>query len=188
MRTVEVLRGFDLEGVRIEIVRGDITEEDVDVIVNAANSHLKHGGGVAGAIVRRGGREIQVESDEYVRRNGPVKTGNVAVTSAGKLKARWIVHAVGPVWGEGNEDEKLKDAVMNSLKKADELGARSISIPAISSGIFGFPKERCAEVFFETIKNFVASKPKNLKLIRLCNIDSETSEIFLRKSFEFFGK
>ena len=183
-----VLRSFEVGGIKVEIVQDDITRENVDAIVNAANSHLKHGGGVAGAIVRRGGREIQMESDEYVRKNGPVKTGEVAVTSAGKLNAKWIIHAVGPIWGEGNEDEKLRNAVYNSLKKADELGAESISLPAISSGIFGFPKERCAEIFFKTIKEFASSNPKKLKLVRLCNIDSETANIFLRKSFEFFGE
>lgn len=183
---MNVLRSFEIGGLRVEVVQGDITEENVDVIVNAANSHLKHGGGVAGAIVRRGGREIQIESDEFVRKNGPVKTGEVAVTSAGKLKAKWIIHAVGPMWGEGNEDEKLRNAVLNSLRKADELGAKSISIPAISSGIFGFPKDRCAKIFFKTIREFAATNPKNLKLVRLCNIDSETANIFLKKSLEFF--
>jgi len=184
MRT---LRKFGYSGITIEIVQGDITKESTDVIVNAANSMLKHGGGVAGAIVKNGGFSIQKESDKYVEKCGPVKTGEVAVTSAGKLKAKWIVHAVGPIWGEGQENEKLSSAIINSLKTAEKLGAESISLPAISSGIFGFPKDKCADVFFEALKNYIDNyKPKNLKRIRLCNIDNLTCEIFLKKSLEHF--
>lgn len=184
---MKILRKFNYSGVTIEIVQGNITKEDTDVIVNAANSMLKHGGGVAGAIVKNGGFSIQRESDEYVKKHGPVRTGEVAVTSAGELKAKWVIHAVGPIWGEGNEDEKLSSAIVNSLKVADGLGAKSISLPAISSGIFGFPKDRCADVFFETLRKFLDDhKPKNLKKIRLCNIDDLTCQIFLRKSFEWF--
>jgi len=99
----------------LRIVRGDITEERVDAIVNAANSHLKHGGGVAGAIVRKGGESIQRESDEWVRQHGPVPTGQVAVTGAGNLPAKAVIHAVGPVWGEHPQkeaDKLLKGAVL----------------------------------------------------------------------------
>ncbi|MFN4183004.1 MAG: macro domain-containing protein, partial [bacterium] len=119
----------------VKIVEGDITEEQVDAIVNAANSYLKHGGGVAGAIVRKGGKIIQEESD----RIGYVPVGEVAITSAGALPAKKVIHAVGPRWGEGNENEKLRSAVWNSLKKAQEEQFQSISLPAISAGIFGFP-------------------------------------------------
>ncbi|HCZ06008.1 MAG: putative ATPase [Thermotogota bacterium] len=184
MSTKELKR-FKKAGIDIVIVKGDITTEKVDAIVNAANSHLQHGGGVAGAIVRAGGESIQRESDEYVKENGPVPTGGVAVTGAGNLKAKYVIHAVGPVWkgGKADEEKKLSEAVYNSLKKAHELGLCSISMPAISSGIFGFPKERCAEIFFETIARFLKEhKETSLKEIRLCNIDSETCEIFLEKS------
>jgi len=109
----------------IRIVRGDITAEQVDAIVNAANSYLKHGGGVAAAIVRKGGESIQRESDEWVKQYGPVPTGKVAVTGAGNLPAKVVIHSVGPVWSEHKPeeaDELLKSAVWNSLKAAHDRG------------------------------------------------------------------
>ncbi|HEW93042.1 MAG TPA: macro domain-containing protein [Thermotogaceae bacterium] len=184
---MKILRKFNYSNVTIEIVQDDITTQNTEAIVNAANSQLQHGGGVAGAIVRKGGFSIQKESTEYVKKYGPVKTGEVAITSAGNLKAKYVIHAVGPVWGEGKEDEKLRSAVINSLKAAEELNLESISMPAISSGIFGFPKDRCANIFFKAIKDFIDNnKPKKMKTIRLCNIDESTSKIFLEKSFDYF--
>lgn len=176
-----ILKEMKYKGVKIQIVHGDLTEENVDAIVNAANSHLMHGGGVAGAIVRKGGYEIQKESDEYVRKNGPVKTGNAAVTSGGKLKAKYVIHAVGPVWRGGNnhEDDLLYSAVYNSLLKAKEIGAESLSMPAISTGIFGFPKERAVGIFARAIKDFI-DQNSGVKLIRICNIDKKTAEIFAK--------
>ncbi|HEX9934838.1 MAG TPA: macro domain-containing protein, partial [bacterium] len=103
----------------VELVEGDITELQVDAIVNAANPQLAHGGGVAGAIVRKGGVIIQQESDIWVRARGPVPVGWAAITSAGSLAARYVIHAVGPRMGEGNEDEKLKRATIASLETAD---------------------------------------------------------------------
>src|SRR5574340_23751 len=127
-------------GGRLQLVEGDITAEQVDAIVNAANSHLLHGGGLAGALVRHGGDVIQQESNAWVRAHGPVSHTRPAWTSAGRLPARYILHAVGPVWGEGDEDSKLSAAVQGSLSLADELGLVSLALPAISTGIFGFPK------------------------------------------------
>jgi len=178
----EVRKEIMFQGVKIQIVKGDITKEVVDAIVNAANSYLKHGGGVAGAIVRKGGYEIQKESDEILRKNGPVPTGEAVVTNAGKLKARYVIHAVGPVWrgGKENEDSLLYNAVYNSLLRAKELGLKSISIPAISTGIFGFPKERAAKIFEKAIRDFIEKENGSIKLIRLCNIDEETTEIFIK--------
>lgn len=173
-----LLATFQFRDVVIEIVQNDITHQETEVIVNAANSYLQHGGGVAGAIVRAGGEEIQKVSDEYVKKYGPVPVSHVAVTKAGKLRAKYIFHAVGPVWGEGNEHEKLYNCIRNILQKADELGIRSISIPAISSGIFGFPKKDCAMVFLKAIRDYLSSQSTGLKLIRLCNIDRQTSDIF----------
>lgn len=173
-----LLASFVIGNVTVEIVQDDITRQDSDVIVNAANSYLHHGGGVAKAIVIAGGEDIQKESDEYVRKYGPIPVSHVAVTGAGKLKAKYIFHAVGPVWGEGNEHEKLYNCIKNVLAKADELGVKSISIPAISSGVFGFPKKDCALVFMKAIRDYLASSTL-LKTIRLCNIDKQTSDIFL---------
>lgn len=171
-----------IAGRKIQIVHGDITLEEVDAIVNAANSHLAHGGGVAGAIVRRGGMGIQRESDEIVRNHGPVPVGEAVVTSGGRLKARYVIHAVGPIWrGEGREDSLLYNAVYNSLKRASELGLKSISMPAISTGIFGFPKKRAAPIFRRAISDFFNRyRDSSIEMVRICNIDRETCDIFLR--------
>lgn len=133
----------------IRLVKGDITERAVDAIVNAANSYLKHGGGVAGAILRKGGGIIQKESDKI----GFVPVGSSVVTGAGKLPCNAVIHAVGPKMGEGNEDAKLRSSLNSSLTLASERKFRSISIPAISSGIFGFPKDRCAKILVGEAKN-----------------------------------
>jgi len=182
---MKVLLRIKIKNTIVEIVNGDITKEKVDAIVNAANSHLRHGGGVAGAIVRAGGKIIQDESDEYVRKYGPVKTGEVAVTGAGDLSAKYVIHTVGPIWrgGQNKEKELLARAVRNVLKKASELRLKSISIPAISSGIFGFPKKLCAEIFANEIEDFLKNNQSSLELIRLTNIDENTSKIF-KKIFE----
>ena len=171
-------------GQLLQIRQGDLTQEDVDAIVNAANSHLAHGGGVAGAIVRRGGYEIQEESDRWVAEHGAVPTGQVAVTSAGSLPCKWVIHAVGPVWhgGSAHEEELLESAVLNSLLKAEELRLGSIALPAISSGIFGFPKERCAEIMIATAVNFFKDHPQSaLRRVCFTNIDELTVEIFEEK-------
>jgi O-acetyl-ADP-ribose deacetylase (regulator of RNase III) len=160
-------------GARIRIVQGDITEEPVDAIVNAANGRLSHGGGVAGAIVRRGGAAIQEESDAWVEHHGEVPTGSAAITGAGDLEARYVIHAVGPVWGSGDEEAKLARAARSALDLAMEYGLESISLPAISSGIFGFPKDRCAKVLLEVV--LASEGPEE---IRLCNLDDLTAGIF----------
>jgi O-acetyl-ADP-ribose deacetylase (regulator of RNase III) len=167
---------------KLEIVHGDLTNETVDAIVNAANSHLVHGAGVAGAIVRRGGIQIQHESDEWVRRYGPVSHAEPAYTSGGNLPCRFVIHAVGPIWGEGNEDQKLVAAISGSLRLADRLGVTSLAFPPISTGIFGFPKERAAPIFYNTIRNYFVEHPATLlKLVRLCIIDIPTLEVFLNE-------
>jgi O-acetyl-ADP-ribose deacetylase (regulator of RNase III) len=175
------LKEWNINGIKVEIDICDITKDDSEAIVNAANSSLKHGGGVAWAIVKAGGYEIQKESDEYVKEHGPVPTGNVAVTSAGKLKAKYVIHAVGPIWkcGKNNEDELLFKAVYNSLARANELGVKSIAMPAISTGIYGFPKDRCARIFGEAIAKFIENfKDTKIKRIKICHIDENSARIF----------
>mgnify|MGYP001025470695 FL=1 len=165
----------------IQIRQGDLTQEDSDAIVNAANSYLEHGGGVAGAIVRRGGDSIQQESDQWVRQHGNVPAGQVAVTGAGRLPCKVVIHAVGPIWEGGGqgEDELLRQAVWHSLLKANELQLSSISIPAISSGIFGFPKPRCAQILVKTALDFCAQYPgSSVREIRFTNIDDLTVRLF----------
>ncbi len=163
----------------LQIVSGDITAETSDAIVNAANEYLQHGGGVAGAILRRGGATIQQESDAWVRKHGRVSHAHPAWTSGGKLPAKYVIHAVGPVWGEGDEDGKLADAIRGSLQTADQLGLSSISLPAISTGIFGFPKERAAPIILSTIEDYFLHHESGLKVIRLVLFDKATLQAFL---------
>jgi putative ATPase len=170
-------------GQRLQVVRGDITQEPVDAIVNAANGRLAHGGGVAGAIVRRGGQEIQDESRAWVREHGPVPTGGAAITGAGDLQARYVIHAVGPVWRDGHEEpEQLRSAVWSALALADEHDLASISLPAISSGIFGFPKPLAARVIWDAVEAYFDEYPDSgIEVVRFCNIDAETAELFLEE-------
>ena len=159
----------------LRLVSADLTERDVDAIVNAANTHLQHGGGVAGAIVRNGGQIIQDESDAI----GYVPVGGAAITSAGRLKARFVIHAVGPRMGEGDEDAKLRKAVASVLALAADKGLKSISMPAISAGIFGFPKNQCAKILVAGSIGFLKSKPKNsLDLVEFCILDKEAFDYF----------
>ncbi|MBI5640606.1 MAG: macro domain-containing protein [Nitrospirae bacterium] len=167
----------------LRLVRGDITERDVDAVVNAANSHLQHGGGVAGAIVRKGGDIIQEESD----RIGFTPVGTAVITGAGRLPSRFVIHAVGPRMGEGNEDIKLKSAVQASLILASQKNLKSISLPAISSGIFGFPKDRCAKILVSEAADFLRkNSTTSLEVIEFCIYDDLTLGYF-RKEFERLG-
>ena len=135
---------------RLELVEGDITEMDTDAIVNAANERLAHGGGVAGVISRKGGPAIQRESDAWVRQHSRVTTGSAAITSGGNLKARYVIHAVGPVYdGTPRSAELLASAVRAALRMADDHGLKSIALPAISTGIFGYPVEEAARVMLQ---------------------------------------
>jgi O-acetyl-ADP-ribose deacetylase (regulator of RNase III) len=164
----------------LRLVQGDITERGVDAIVNAANSHLQHGGGVAGAIVRKGGQIIQDESDKI----GYTPVGTAVITSGGKLPARFVIHTVGPRMGEGDEDNKLKNAVISTLQLASEKGLKSISMPAISSGIFGFPKDRCAKILVNESAEYLRKNPKSpLEIVEFCVYDDNTMEHF-KKEFE----
>ncbi|MDQ6722675.1 MAG: macro domain-containing protein [Thermoproteota archaeon] len=170
----------------LRLVEGDITERKVDVIVNAANSYLMHGGGVAGAIVRKGGKIIQEES----RKIGFVKVGSSVITSSGNLPCKAVIHTVGPTMGEGNEDEKLSNAINSCLELATQKAFKSISIPAISSGIFGFPKDRCAKIFVNETMNFLTHRedsPSNIKIVEFCLLDIDLINIF-QKEFENLKK
>jgi O-acetyl-ADP-ribose deacetylase (regulator of RNase III) len=168
--------------VRIELVQGDITALEVDAIVNAANSRLQHGGGVAAAIVRRGGEVIQQESD----RIGFVPVGNAAVTSAGALPCRYVIHAVGPRMGEGNEDLKLRNATEASLERAKELGLQSVAFPAISTGIFGYPIERCARIMLETAMDF-GRRAGTVEQVIFCLYGEDAYGVFEQTWQELFG-
>ncbi len=166
------------DGSVIRIKKGDLTLELVDAIVNAANERLAHGGGLAGAIVRAGGLEIQRESDELA----PVATGKAVATGAGALPAKRVIHAVGPIWGRHQPEEAdllLASAVTSALEVASAEGLSSISFPAISSGIFGFPKDRCASVMIEAVERYLDEHPStSVREVNLCNFDDVTVDIF----------
>jgi O-acetyl-ADP-ribose deacetylase len=178
MNTILLQRVFST-GQSLQIVKGDITLEQVDAIVNAANEYLQHGGGVAWSIVNRGGDVIQKESDDWVREHGLVLHSHPAWTSGGALPAKYVIHAVGPVWGAGDEDKKLMDAVTGSLRVADELKLASISMPAISTGIFGFPKDRAARVMLKSIHEYLEKEKSNLRIVRITLFDQLTVDEFL---------
>ncbi len=167
----------------IRLYQGDITELDTEAIVNAANASLILGGGVAGAIRRKGGPSIQEECNKI----GGTMVGEAVVTSAGNLKAKYVIHAVGPRYGEGNEDEKLENATLNALKRAQEKRVRSIALPAISTGIFGFPLERAAKIMVETVKDFLVI-PSPVRLIVFALFDKEAYDIFAQELKKQFGK
>jgi O-acetyl-ADP-ribose deacetylase (regulator of RNase III) len=157
----------------LELMQGDITDLDTDAIVNAANAALQLGGGVAGAIRRKGGPKIQEECNKI----GGTHVGGAVITTGGNLKARYVIHAVGPRLGEGHEDEKLKDATLNSLKLADKNNLKSIVFPAISTGIFGFPKDRCSTIMLSTTIAYLEG-PTKLEKVVFCLYDQDTFEIF----------
>ncbi len=186
MNSILVEKTFP-SGQSLQIVQGDITIEEVDAIVNAANEQLAHGGGVAWAISKKGGKAIQEESDEWVRQHGQVSHTHPAWTSGGLLPAKYVIHAVGPVWinGRDDEDQKLQDAVTGSLQVADELKCTSISMPAISTGIFGFPKDKAAKIIFRVIADyFETNHNSNLKQVRIVLFDQATIDAFMKQWVE----
>ena len=165
--------------------------------MNPANEHLNHSAGASKAIVRAGGKSIQDESDEIMKKRlyYDVKPGEVVLTKAGNLPCKVIVHAVGPRWANYSHFHKetarnaLFNAVLNSLRVASQNGARSISMPAISSGLFGVPLEICAEVLFKAATNFAMTAPSTntLKDIRFVNIDKKTTQAFAQEMKKRFG-
>jgi len=161
-----------INNTEIEIIKGDITQLDADAIVNPANNYLIHGGGLAAAIVRAGGQIIQQESKKI----GFVPTGHAVYTTAGHLKAGYVIHAVGPRYKDGNsgEQEKLASAVKTALDIADKKKLKSIALPAISSGIFGYPMAACAEVITKAITEFLTeAKETTLEKVIVCLFDDE---------------
>lgn len=169
-----------MSGASLQLVQGDITIEPVDAIVNAANARLAHGGGLAGAIAREGGPTIQAESNAWVREHGPVEHAQPAYTSAGDLPARYVIHAVGPVWGSGQESTKLHAAVSGALALADRLELSAIAMPAISTGIFGFPLELAAQIILDSIAAYFQQHPdSSLKQVRVVLYDRPAVDAFL---------
>ncbi len=169
----------EIAGRTLELVKGDITEMRTDAVVNAANAQLVLGGGVAGAIRRKGGPEIQRQCDGI----GGTFVGGAVITTGANLKAKHVIHAVGPRAGEGDEDSKLASATVNSLKIADENNLRSIAFPAISTGIFGFPTDRCAEIMLAAVIDYLKSDTR-IERVVFCLFDNETCGIFEKQLTE----
>ncbi|HUU26222.1 MAG TPA: macro domain-containing protein [archaeon] len=159
---------------KITLIKGDITRQSVDAIVNAANSALQMGGGVAGAIRRAGGPSIQEECD----RIGGTPVGTAAITGGGRLPAKHVIHAVGPRMGEGDEDRKLEGATRSSLELADRHKLASIAFPAISTGIFGYPMDRCARKMLSATINYLKSSEHSLKEVVFCLFDTAALDEF----------
>ena len=172
----------------LALYHGDLTDERVDAIVNAANEYLAHGGGLAGAIVRKGGDQIQIESDAWLRQHGAAGHDKPALTGAGRLPCRAVIHAVGPVWGSGDEDRKLRSAYRAALELANRRGFVSLAFPSISTGIFGFPVERGAQVAVQAALDFCAAQPdSSVREIRFTLIDAPTVSVFRHEFEQRFG-
>ncbi len=164
---------------KIKFVKGDITDMEVDAIVNAANNELWMGGGVAGAIKRKGGIEIE---EEAVKK-GPIPVGEAIVTGAGKLKAKYVIH--GAVMGRDlqTDAEKIKNATINSLKRAEELGLKSIAFPAFGTGVGGFPMDICAKIMIDTVKNFKANSLEEVYFVLYTDSAYYTFKNYYEKNY-----
>lgn len=160
---------------------GDITKSKVDAIVNAANPRLAGGGGVDGAIHKAGGPSIARECAEIISKIGRLDTGAAVATSAGALSAKFVIHTVGPVWhgGEKGEPELLKNAYINSLKVAIEIGAKTVAFPSISTGIYGYPVEKAAKVAVKTVYDFLKEN-EWFKEVTFVLFDERTFSVYLR--------
>ena len=157
------------------MVRGNLLEEPVDAIVNAANGHLAHGGGVAGIISRVAGPQLQAECDLLIKKTGVLPTGSAVVTTAGKLPFKGVIHAVGPRYGDGDEEKKLVQALTAAFAVAKEKGWASVSFPAVSSGIFAVPLDVCARAYIK------AARVSPLSKVRLCLRDQPVIDAVLKE-------
>jgi len=179
---------FTYKGREIIVLKGDITEVEADAIVNAANKYLKHGGGVAAAIVKKGGDIIQKESNKIIAEYGPLEVGEAVATTAGNLKAKKVIHTVGPVYGEGDERNKLIKAVYNSMRLADSMGFESIAFPAISTGIYRVPVGLAAEAITDGIRIFIDENPNtSIKKVLLVLYTTSIFDVFRSVCRKKFG-
>ncbi|MGQ9512811.1 O-acetyl-ADP-ribose deacetylase [Thermodesulfitimonas sp.] len=165
---------------KIVITKGDITQADTEAIVNAANPSLMGGGGVDGAIHRAGGPAILEECKKIVAEQGPCRTGHAVITTGGNLKARYVIHTVGPRWMGGNADEDalLRQTYRSCLELATSRGIKSIAFPAISTGAYRFPKERATRIALSTVREFIKEKP--LDEVRFVLFSDEDLNLYIR--------
>lgn len=163
----------------MKVIKGDITSLEVDAVVNAANSSLLGGGGVDGAIHRKGGARILEECIAIRNKQGKCKTGGAVYTTAGNLPAKYVIHTVGPVWSGGNKNEAqlLRNCYLNSLKIATELGVKTIAFPNISTGVYRYPKAEAAEVAISAVKDFLEKEESDIEVIFVC-FDDENLALY----------
>lgn len=164
---------------RIEVIKADITKMNTDAIVNAANSSLMGGGGVDGAIHRAGGPVILEECMQIIAKQGRCETGEAVITSGGRLSARYVIHTVGPIWhgGSRSEPEKLANCYRNSLLLASSHDVRSIAFPNISTGVYGYPKEKAAAVAIGSVTEFLESDRK-IDIVYFVCFDDENYQMY----------
>ena len=179
----------EIRGTRLVLVQGDITQQEVEAIVNAANPQLTPGGGVSGAIHRAGGPEVTQAAAEIRRRRGRLPTGEAVITPGGKLPARWVIHTVGPVWhgGKRREPELLAKAYRSCLELARERGIKSIAFPSISTGVYGYPVEEAAPIALSIIREFLKGDPGPVEEVRLVLFSSADFEAYRRAWGELSG-
>ncbi|WP_050607836.1 macro domain-containing protein [Clostridium niameyense] len=165
----------------IFIKQGDITKEETDAIVNPANGFMIHKGGAALTIATRAGDLLQEHSRKIIEKSGQIPSGKGIITLGYNLPCKFVIHVVGPKMGEGQEDEKLMKSVNTALNLADMYNLKSISMPAISSGIFGYPKDKCAQVLLETTIQYLKDNHTSIERVIMCNYDKKTYNVFLQK-------
>lgn len=165
---------------RLSLIKGDITKLDTDAIVNAANSSLLGGGGVDGAIHRAGGSQILEECIAIRNKQGGCRTGDAVITTGGLLKAKYVIHTVGPVWKGGNNDEDrlLRNCYINSLNLAEENHIKTIAFPNISTGVYRFPKDRAANIAVSTVMNYLREN-ENIERVTFVCFDEENYHLYL---------
>ena len=181
---------MNINQAKLSIIQGDITKQATEAIVNAANSSLMGGGGVDGAIHRAGGPAILEECKQIVSRQGRLPTGKAVITTGGNLKARFVIHTVGPVWHGGNsgEPELLAGAYRESIRVAAENNLSSISFPSISTGAYGYPVDKAAKVAIRTVASFLKERVTSIKEIVFVLFDSATFEHYSSALREMAGE
>ena len=176
---------------KLILLQGDITEENTNAIVNAANSSLLGGGGVDGAIHRAGGPKILEECKEIIKKQGVCPTGEAVITTGGNLKAKYVIHTVGPIWrgGNQNEDNLLRNCYINSLKLAQEKNIKKVSFPSISTGAYRFPIEKASRIALKTVINFLQeNEPVPLEGKSLSGFEEIRFVLFSKEDYEIYLK